>query len=359
MSRNRCGLGAAMPLVVALTTIARADSPGVVLTDGIQSRGPLVSLNATNVTLPELAKQMTAAIGCEVRIEGNAPGTVTLNLKEVPAAALMSQAETILGGRWQVLFRLSTHGPAAAPAPPSGVVLNLKIPDVSCQAAAAVVARMAGGRVEHDGNLTGQVSLVGTAMPVEEAMDTIAQAAHATWQRIYVMKVNALPQTLTARTPDADPSKSDDTQHSTKPKPGPKAWSNHPSLSGKPAKLGKRDWRHPKNASYGAGVQPVEATLEAIQKQQMLGMYGPIFLQDSESGRGAAMKRFQSGLDTQLKRLEALPANQRFITTMVTRNHFQQLIDDFSNLDKDQQKEAQALYDYAKEQLAKAPLKQQ
>src|SRR5712692_8011172 len=291
MSRNRYWLGAAMPLVVALATIAWADSPSVVLTEGIQYRGPLVSLGATNVTLPELAKQMTAAIGCEVRIEGNAPGTVTLNLKEVPAAALLSKAEKLLGGRWQVLYRLSTHSPAPASAPPSGQVLNLKIPDVSCRAAAAVVARMAGGRIERDGDLTGQVSLVGTAMPVEEAMDTIARAAHATWQRVYVMKVDALPQTLMARTPDADPSKSDDAHHSTKPEPGPKLWSNHPSARGKPAKLGKRDWRNPKKASYGDGIQPVVPTLEAIQKQQMLGLYGPFFLLDSESGREAAMKR--------------------------------------------------------------------
>jgi hypothetical protein len=358
MSRNRYWLGAAMPLIVALTTIAWADSPSVVLTEGIQYRGPLVSLGATNVTLPELARQMTAAIGCEVRIEGTAPGTVTLNLKEVPAAALLSKAEQLLGGRWQVLYRLSTHGPAPAAAPPSGQVLNLKIPDVSCQAAAAVVARMAGGRVERDGDLTGQVSLVGKAMPVEEAMDTIARAAHATWQRIYVMKVDALPQTLIARTPDADPSKSGDPHHSEKPKPGPKPWSNHPSMNGKPTKLDKRDWRHPKKSAYGDGIQPVLPTLEAIQKQQMLGMYGPLFLLDSQSGREAAMKRFQSGLETQLKRLAALPANQRYITTMMTRSHFQQLIDDFSHLDKDQQKEAQGLYDYAKDQLASPLLKQ-
>src|SRR5690348_3847439 len=105
MSRN--WLGAAIPLVVALTTIAKADGPSVVLTGGVQYQGPLVSLSATNVTLPELAKQMTEAIGCEVRIEGSAPGTVTLNMKDVPTTALLSQAETMLGGRWTVLYRLS------------------------------------------------------------------------------------------------------------------------------------------------------------------------------------------------------------------------------------------------------------
>ena len=52
------------------------------------------------------------------------------------------------------------------------------------------------------------------------------------------------------------------------------------------------------------------------------------------------------------ERLEALPANQRFITTMVTRQNFERLINDFANLDKDQKKEAQGLYDYAKEKLA-------
>lgn len=357
MSRKRYWLGAAMPLAVALTTIAWADGPSVVLKEGVPDRGPLVSLGATNVTLPELARQMTAAIGGEVRITGSASGTVTLKIKDVPAATLLSQAETILGGRWQVVYRLSTRGPATASAAPSGVVLNLNLPEVSCQAGAALVARMAGGRVERDGELSGQVSLVGASMPVEEAMDAIARAAHATWQQIYVMKVDALPQTLVARRPDADPSPSDDTHHAAKPKPGPKLWSNHASASGQPVKFTKRDWRHPKKATYADGIKAVQPTMEAIEKQQKLGLYGPFFLLDSQDSRGEAMKRFQSGLETQLKRLEAIPANQRFITTQNTRGHFQQLLDDFPNLDKDQQKEAQGLYDYAKEQLSKPPLK--
>jgi hypothetical protein len=43
---------------------------------------------------------------------------------------------------------------------------------------------------------------------------------------------------------------------------------------------------------------------------------------------------------------------------MVTRRNFQRLIDDFTNLDQDQKKEAQGLYDYAKEKLAGPILKQ-
>jgi len=358
MSRNPYWLGAAMPLIVALTTIAWAEGPSVVLTEAVQYRGPLVSVDATNVTLSELAKQMTAALGGEVRIEGSALGTVTLTMKEVPAAALLSQAETTLGGRWQVLYRLSTHEAAPQPAPSTGVALNLKMTDVSCLAAAAVVARMAGGHLEHDGELSGQVSLVGAAMSVEEAMDTIAQAAHATWRRIYVMKVDSLPQKPTPRSPDADPAKSDDGHPSTAAK-GPKLFSNHPSLSGKPTKLTKRNPRHPSKRTYGDGIKAVQPTLEEIQKQQMLGLYGPFFLLDAQDSRAAAMKRFQSGLETQLKRLEALPASQRVVTTRMTRTHFQQLIDDFANLDKDQKKEAQTIYDYAKEQLEQPVLKQQ
>lgn len=358
MSRKRYWLGAAMPLVVALTTIAWADGPGVVLTGGLQYAGPLVSLSAANVTLPELAKQMSAAIGCEVRIEGSAPGTVTLNAKDVTAAALLSQAETRLGGRWQVVYHLSTHDPAPPSPPPSGEVLNLSLPDISCQAGAAMVARMAGARFEHDGALAGRVSLVGTAMPVEQAMDTIAHAAHATWRRIYVMKVDALPQTRVAQRPDTDPSASHDAHQPAKnDQAGPKLWSNHLSASGHPVEFRKRDWRHPKKASYADGIKAVAPTMEEIEKQQMLGLYGPFFLLDSEDSQKEAMKRFQSGLETQIKRLEAIPANQRRITTQNARSHFQQLLDDFANLNDDQKKEAQDLYDYAKEQLSKPPLK--
>src|SRR5207237_6542789 len=120
MSRYWYGLGAAMPLVVALTAIAWADGPSVVLTDTVQYKGPLVSVSAVSVTLPELAKQMSEVLGCEVRIEGAASGKVTLNLKEVPASALLSQAETVLGGHWKALYHVSTREPASPPAPPSG-----------------------------------------------------------------------------------------------------------------------------------------------------------------------------------------------------------------------------------------------
>jgi len=347
-----------MPLVVALTGMAWADGPSVALTDTVQYKGPLVSVAAVDVTLPELAKQMGDVLGCEVRIEGAASGKVTLNLKEVPASALLSQAEKVLGGQWKTLYRLSTHETASPAPPPSGVVLNLKLPGASCQAAAAVVARMAGGRVERDGDLTGEVSLVGTAMPVEEAMDAIARAANASWRRIYVMKIDALPQALIARSPDPADPKDGDKPRSEKPKRGPTPFSNHPSLTGRPTKMTKRNVKDTSKHVYGPGIRPYQPTLEEVQKQQMLGLYGNFFLLDSQSGREAAMTSFRTGMDLQLKRLEALPANQRYITTMVTRQHFQRLIDDFANLDKDQQKEAQVLYDYAKEKLAGPILKQ-
>jgi hypothetical protein len=346
-----------MPLVVALAAIAWADGPRVVLTDTVQYQGPLVSIGAVNVTLPELAKQMSDALGCEVRVEGAATDKVTLSLKDVPTSALLSRAETVLGGHWKVLYHVSTREPAAPAAPPSGVVVDLKLPSASCQAAAAVVARMAGGRLDRDGELTGDVSLVGKAMPVEEAMDKIARAANASWRRIYVMKIEALPQTVTARAPDTDDSKPD-THRSPKAKPGPTPFSNHPSVTGKPTKLTKRDWRHARPTSYAEGIQPVQPTLEEIQKHQMLGLYGTFFLVDTPAGRETAMKSFRSGLDVQLKRLEALQPSQRYITTMRTRQNFQRLIDDFANLDEDQKKEAQALYDYAKEKLAGPILKE-
>jgi hypothetical protein len=348
-----------MPLVVALAAIAWADGPSVVLTDAVQYKGPLISVSAVNVTLPELAKQMSDALGCEVRFEGAAAGKVTLDLKEVPSSALLSQAEKVLGAQWKVLYHFSTRETASTPMPPSGVVLTANLPGASCQAAAAVVARMAGGRLERDGDLTGEVSLTGTAMPVEEAMDAIARAAKATWRRIYVMKLDALPQTLIARGPDPDPSKTDDPPKSKNTKRGPTPFSNHPSPTGKPTKLTKRDFRKPSKQSYLPGIQPLQQpTLEEIQKQQMLGLYGTLFLFDTEERRATAMKNFRTGLDTQLKRLEALPANQRYITTMMTRRNFQRLIDDFANLDKDQKKEAQDLYDYAKEKLDGPVLKQ-
>src|SRR5262245_4823827 len=110
MSRKWYWLGAAVPLVVALTSYTvRADSPTVVLTQTIRFEGAPVSLDASSVTLSELARQMTQALGSEVRIEGPASGTVTVKLEEVSRAKLLAQVAATLGGRWQVVYRISMN----------------------------------------------------------------------------------------------------------------------------------------------------------------------------------------------------------------------------------------------------------
>jgi hypothetical protein len=347
-----------MPLAIGLTPFARAEGPAVAVTDAVRYRGELVSLDARNVTLPELAQQLTEAIGSEVRIEGQAAGTVSVNVREVPAATLLAKAASALGGRWQVLYRVSTKDPAPAPATPSGVVVTVKMPKVSCQAAAAVVARMAGGRLDRDGELTGQVSLVGEALPVEEAMDTIARASNTTWRRIYVMKVDELPQAPAPGTAEATPAKPEPKKDPPAKKPG--RFSDHWTVNGKPTKFEKRS-RKPGTrvyGTYGEGVKPIQPTMEEIQKYAMMGLYGTFFLLDTETRREAAIKRFQSGLELQIKRLEALPASQRTLTTMMARRNFERLVDDYAHLTDEQKKEAKKLYEYAKGQLAKSPLKQ-
>src|SRR5688572_4704442 len=138
MSRTRYWLCAAIPLVVALTTGVRAEGTEVVLT-GVHGQGPLVSLEAKDVALAGLAGLLTEALGCEVRIEGGASGTVSLSLKDVSPATLLSKSATVLGGRWQVVYRLSTTEPAPTSAPvPSGISLKLDMPDVSCHAASSM-----------------------------------------------------------------------------------------------------------------------------------------------------------------------------------------------------------------------------
>jgi hypothetical protein len=192
-------------------------------------------------------------------------------------------------------------------------------------------------------------------MPVEVAMDAIAQAANATWRRVYVMRVDTMPQTLLARKPEADP-KENEKQPKERPKPGPRLFSSHASLTGQPTKFAIRD-RFKINKSYAQGVRPVLQDLAQLEKHAMLGIYGNFFLFDSDDGREAAMNKFMAGLQSQLKRLEALPANQRVVTTMQTRRNFERLVEDFANLDKDQKKQAQKIYDFAKEQLQQPPLK--
>jgi hypothetical protein len=356
MSRTRYWLCAAIPLVVALTTGVRAEGTEVVLT-GVTGKGPLVSLEAKDIALAGLAGLLTEALGCEVRIEGQATGTVSVTAKDVSPATLLSKSAAALGGRWQVLYRLSTKEPAPTTEPvPSGISLKLEMPDVSCQAAASMVARMAGAKIERDGTLTGQVALVGAAMPVEEAMDAIAKAAGASWRRIYVMRVDTLPQTPATRSSKTPEPKDEEPKPKPKRKPEPKLFSSHPSPTGRPARSGRRDRSKSNMGDYLPGIQPVQPTLEAIQKHAMLGLYGSFFLFDSESTRVSAMRTFQAELESQLRRLEQLPPSQRRVTTMMTRTNFTRLVEDYRSLSDDQKKEAQDLYEFAKEQLNKPPL---
>src|SRR5205814_2280865 len=126
-------LCAAIPLVIALTKAVGAEGLNVVLTGSAPNTAALVSLEATNVTLSALAKQMSEALGCEVRIEGLASGNVTVNLKDVTTSTLLAETAAKLGGHWQTLYRLSTQEPAAPAAVRSGLTLKLNLPDVSCQ----------------------------------------------------------------------------------------------------------------------------------------------------------------------------------------------------------------------------------
>ena len=74
MSRNPYWLGAAMPLIVALTTIAWAEGPSVVLTEAVQYRGPLVSVDATNVVFGRVAISGPADDGAPPVIDGPSGG---------------------------------------------------------------------------------------------------------------------------------------------------------------------------------------------------------------------------------------------------------------------------------------------
>src|SRR5262249_43883433 len=159
------------------------------------------------------------------------------------------------------------------------------------------------------------------AVPVEDAMDTIAKAAKASWRRIYVMKINSLPQTSAPRESNRDPKTAETASHADPKQPALRPWSNHVSYNpdGKPTKFAKRDWKHPSKRTGGPAIRGGPYSMEDMQKQAMMGLYGPLFLLDSEAGRATAMKNFQAGLENQLKRLAALPASQRSITTMMTR----------------------------------------
>src|SRR5439155_17413497 len=77
--------------------------------------------------------------------------------------------------------------------------------NVSARAPLALVARAGGGTLQLSGDLPKSVTLVAKEMPVEQALDDLAQQADAAWSVAYVIKPGVAPPGPRPAEPAASP----------------------------------------------------------------------------------------------------------------------------------------------------------
>jgi hypothetical protein len=238
------------------------------------------------------------------------------------------------------------------PAQPTGLTVNVNLTDASCQTAAIIAAKAAGGRLEVPGELTGRVTLVGKEIPVEEAMDKIAKAADVTWRTIYEFKADAA---VVPDKPEVKPSVQPDPKKDDPKIPiyererglyGPKGRQRYRS---QPA---VRRTKYNTLGKYGVKMPDRQVPdVEKMEKLARLGAFSGVFSVDDEKERAERVKRFRAALETQARRLDSYQPRYRRAATQLAKTQLQSILDDVVALDEKQKKEVAPLVDYIKKRL--------
>jgi hypothetical protein len=332
---------------------ATAPAPTVPVAQPAPREPGLISLELSDITLEQALQRLGGAIGSEVRLEGLGSRTVSLRLEDATVPQAMARAASTFRGTWKRVFVFTKAlGLVPPPAQPTGLTVSVNLTDASCQTAAIIAAKAAGGRLETPGELTGRVTLVGKDLPVEEAMEKIAKAAGMTWRTVYEFKAEAVvvpDKTDVKPTVKPDPKKDD---------PKIPIYERNRGLFG--PKGNQRFHSQPKEkrnryntlGKYGVKMPERQVPdVEKMEKLSRLGAFAGVFSTDDEKEREERIQRFRAALETQARRLEAYKPQYRSAATHLAKSQLQSILDDVKALDEKQKKEVAPLVDYIKKRL--------
>jgi hypothetical protein len=314
---------------------------------------PAISLDLPDTTLEQALRRLGSAIGSEVRLDGPGSRHARLKLEDVSVPEALSRAASMLHGTWKRIFIFAkSTGVVPPPAQPSGLTVNLNLTDASCQTAAIIAVKAAGGRLETPGELTGKVTLVGKDLPVEETMSKIAQAAGMTWRTIYEFKADATvaPEKTEVKTEvKPDPKKDDPSIPSYERDRGLFGPKGHQRFHSQPK---EKRTRYNTLGKYGVKMPERQVPdVEKLEKLSRLGAFAGIFSADDEKEREERIKRFRAALETQARRLDTYKPEYRRAATQLAKSQLQSILNDVKTLDETQKKEVTSIVDYIKKRL--------
>src|SRR5437016_4510492 len=137
-----------MPWARAAFSAPAASTPGVAR----------VTLEMAHAKPADVAKRLGEALGGEVRFEGTVPEELSLSITDLPVVAALDKIAETASGKWERIYRFSKNS-AATTTPPArtGRDVTLRVSAIPCGTAAAMVAHLAGAKIEKDGEIEGKV----------------------------------------------------------------------------------------------------------------------------------------------------------------------------------------------------------
>jgi len=278
-----------------------------------------------------LAQTLGNALGGTVQVEGAAPAPITLDLQGVSGRDALDAVARAMHGSWRPVYAVT---PGAAPAGsrrplPLGRVVTANLENASARAAFALVSRAGGGTVQLAGELPKNVTLVAKEMPVEQALDDLAQQAGANWSVTYVIRPGVAPppprpveaQNNSGR-PAARPTpRNQFSPNAAAPGPQPGAPRAFPMpFAGQP---------QPGAPGPGMGANASKMLSEGLNR----------VMQMAPAQRRLAVKDFAAQLDQQFRQMQTLPVPRRSEQMAAMRPVYEGAMRTYNGLTPDQRGE--------------------
>ena len=302
-----------------------------------------ICLDADGMTVAEVARKLSEAIGAEVRVQGPSFEKLTLKLCAPSPEAALAQVATALHARWHSAY---LFGAGSAPQKPNSVerAVTITFRNASAASAAFLTAAQAGGVLIADRPISGKVTIQGKSVPVSMVLDTIAVASGLSWKPAYVIETG--PEALVTRHGEALRAAQGSVVQTRSGSPlshlhhGP---NGEQSIAPAP----------------GMVVQDPAAEIERLEKEAMrrqeLGEWAGVFSQETPRDTKRAIRDLRIRVETTIQKLESYPQQNRQLGMGMWRARYERMLEDYKHLTPGQQKQVQPVLDAMKYFAAPTP----
>jgi hypothetical protein len=292
-----------------------------------------ICLEATGVSAAELASRLSKALGTDVRVQGPSFATVSVKLCAKTPEEALAQAAQAINARLRPAFVFG-QGPAPEKQTGGEHALSVSFRNASAGSAAFVAAAQVGAIVISDKPLTGKVTFQGKGVPAGMVMDVIATAAGVNWKPAYVLQIG--PDLLAQR------AGSGLSRGGLRTRPGSPLTHLHGGVDG-----GRSIAPAPGMVVKDPEAEMARLEAEAFRRQQ-LGEWATIFIQESPKEIKRAVRDLRIRVETAIQKLESYPAQNRHLGAAMWRARYERMLEDYKNLNPEQQKQVQPVLDAMK-----------